>query len=119
MAALGCGMEEVDDSRGRRGRVRAGELRRDGEHGANETTTGDAEHHPWRAVAGPDRVRAWGHRGSRTGLVSGAPRLADAGRRAQPEGRSRPMSDKQVVLAIFESEAAADAAVEALKDWDK
>jgi len=26
MAALGCGMEEVDDSRGRRGRVRAGEL---------------------------------------------------------------------------------------------
>ena len=29
------------------------------------------------------------------------------------------MSDKQVVLAIFENEAAADAAVEALKDWDK
>lgn len=29
------------------------------------------------------------------------------------------MSDKQVVLAIFANEAAADAAVEALKDWDK
>ena len=29
------------------------------------------------------------------------------------------MSDKQVVLAIFKDEAAADAAVEALKQWDK
>ena len=29
------------------------------------------------------------------------------------------MSDKQVVLAIFESEAKADAAVQSLKDWDK
>jgi hypothetical protein len=29
------------------------------------------------------------------------------------------MSDKQVVLAIFKDEAAADAAVESLKDWDK
>ena len=29
------------------------------------------------------------------------------------------MSDKQVVLAIFENEAAADEAVEALKDWTR
>jgi hypothetical protein len=29
------------------------------------------------------------------------------------------MSDKQVVLAVFDDEAAADAAVEALKQWDK
>jgi uncharacterized membrane protein len=29
------------------------------------------------------------------------------------------MSDKQVVLAIFKDEAAADAAVETLKQWDK
>jgi uncharacterized membrane protein len=29
------------------------------------------------------------------------------------------MSDKQVVLAIFDNEEAADAAVAALKDWDK
>jgi hypothetical protein len=29
------------------------------------------------------------------------------------------MSDKQVVLAVFEDEAAADTAVEALKQWDK
>jgi hypothetical protein len=29
------------------------------------------------------------------------------------------VSDKQVVLAIFENEAAADGAVEALKGWDK
>ena len=29
------------------------------------------------------------------------------------------MSDKQVVLAIFQDEAAADAAVESLKAWDK
>jgi len=29
------------------------------------------------------------------------------------------MSDKQVVVAIFEDEAAADAAVASLKDWDK
>jgi uncharacterized membrane protein len=29
------------------------------------------------------------------------------------------MSDKQVVLGFFENEAAADAAVEALKQWDK
>jgi hypothetical protein len=29
------------------------------------------------------------------------------------------MSDKQLVLAIFKDEAAADAAVESLKQWDK
>lgn len=29
------------------------------------------------------------------------------------------MSDKQVVISVFENEAAADAAVESLKSWDK
>src|SRR6188472_3455119 len=38
----------------------------------------------------------------------------------QPRGRKEAhVSDKQVVLAIFPDEAAADAAVEALKVWSK
>jgi len=43
-----------------------------------------------------------------------------AGNQIQPSGRGRSaLSDKNVVLAIFDDELAADDAVESLKEWDK
>src|SRR4051794_17498808 len=64
---------------------------------------------PYRVVTGPGRPQR--------GLLFGASRpdipLAWLSMRGQS------MSEKQVVLAIFKDEAAADQAVEAMKAWDK